>query len=227
MNNTTKTSYSISQRLLFGVEVVAWILFAISISIAIPLLWRGFYYLHIEPLSLSFRSGYTNAEIKEAYDRMMDFCIFGKSFSTGALKYSTEGMQHFADCAVLFRLDLIVAVLSTLFIGLLFLYRKKNAIEIKGGRFWAGIITVISFILITITVSLDFDRAFIIFHQLFFPGKDNWLFNPETDEIITILPEEFFRNCAILIVCTLFGICLALILTDRPKNQTNPDLPQN
>lgn len=44
--------------------------------------------------------------------------------------------------------------------------------------------------------ALDFDRAFVVFHALFFPGKDNWLFDPETDQIITILPQVFFRNSA-------------------------------
>ena len=48
-------------------------------------------------------------------------------------------------------------------------------------------------------ISLDFDRAFTIFHSIFFPGKDNWVFNPYTDEIIRVLPQNFFMNCAILI----------------------------
>jgi integral membrane protein (TIGR01906 family) len=60
----------------------------------------------------------------------------------------------------------------------------------------------------------DFDRAFVTFHHLFFPGKTNWIFDPGVDEIINILPEVFFRNCAILIVAILFALCAAAVSLD-------------
>ena len=53
-----------------------------------------------------------------------------------------------------------------------------------------------------------------MFHALFFPGKDNWLFNPYTDEIINILPQEFFMNCAILILAILILGCIILMVSD-------------
>lgn len=60
----------------------------------------------------------------------------------------------------------------------------------------------------------DFSRAFTVFHAVFFPGKDNWLFNPATDEIILIMPERFFLNCALLIGAVLLSACGALIAGD-------------
>ena len=50
-----------------------------------------------------------------------------------------------------------------------------------------------------VLAALDFDRAFVVFHSLFFPGKTNWVFDWYHDPIIRVLPQEFFRNCAILI----------------------------
>ena len=61
---------------------------------------------------------------------------------------------------------------------------------------------------------LDFDQAFTVFHSIFFPGKDNWLFDPATDPVILILPEEFFRSCAILILAAVLLCCAALIIAD-------------
>ena len=58
-------------------------------------------------------------------------------------------------------------------------------------------------LLIALLAALDFDGAFTVFHSIFFPGKDNWLFDPVTDPVILILPEAFFRNCAIAIVSIL------------------------
>ena len=62
--------------------------------------------------------------------------------------------------------------------------------------------------------ALDFDRAFTVFHAVFFPGKDNWIFDPATDQIILVMPQVFFRNCAILIGGVLLACCAALILAD-------------
>ena len=65
----------------------------------------------------------------------------------------------------------------------------------------------------------DFDRAFTVFHGIFFPGKDNWLFDPATDPVIVLLPEEFFRNCAIAIGVSLLGLCLLLLFTGRRQKK--------
>ena len=62
--------------------------------------------------------------------------------------------------------------------------------------------------------ALDFDRAFVIFHRVFFPGKENWIFDWQTDPIILFLPQDFFRNCAILILLLLLVWCGALIAAD-------------
>ena len=62
--------------------------------------------------------------------------------------------------------------------------------------------------------ALDFDRAFVVFHAIFFPGKDNWIFDPATDQIILVMPEVFFRNCALLIGGVLLACCAGLILWD-------------
>ena len=75
------------------------------------------------------------------------------------------------------------------------------------------------FLLVGALAALDFNRAFVAFHVLFFPGKDNWLFDPRTDQIINILPQEFFRNCAILILVLLITGCAVLILWDLRRGR--------
>lgn len=173
--------------------------------------------MHIDGLGLVERTGFTPEQIKTAYNEMMNFCLFGGSFSTGDLKYSANGMSHFADCAVLFRLDLWVAALSTLALVILYFVQKKYPPKIPGCRYLAGILTIANFIAITLYVAKDFEKAFMTFHYMIFPDNLNWQFNPYTDEIILVLPEEFFRNCAILIVGVMFSLCTLLIVYDRKK----------
>ena len=59
----------------------------------------------------------------------------------------------------------------------------------------------------------------MLFHGSFFPGKDNWLFDPAADPVIVLLPEEFFRNCAIAIGVSLLGLCLLLLFTGRRQKK--------
>jgi integral membrane protein (TIGR01906 family) len=84
----------------------------------------------------------------------------------------------------------------------------------RGPGFWAAAGLGASFLLVGGLAALDFDRAFVIFHSLFFPGKDNWIFDWHTDPIILFLPQDFFRSCAILILALLLVWCAALIAAD-------------
>ena len=189
-------------------------LFALSASVAVPVLWRGFYYLHIDALSLPETTGYSETVIREAFDAMMDFELKGAPFSTGQLQWSEDGMQHFADVRVLFHLDLWVLGITALLL-LYFLFRKKLRPHHFRGfspSFYAGAGTLVFFACITALAALDFDRAFTVFHRIFFPGKTNWIFDWQADEIIRILPQTYFRNCAILIVSLIFLFCAAYIL---------------
>ena len=188
-------------------------------AIAAPILCRPFYYAHIGALDLCEQTGYTEEEIRTAFDEMMDYCLGGEEFSTGVLKWSEEGKSHFADVRKLFLLDL-----KWLAIGAILLIGTAIACKIGGTRpallagrgfpFWAGAGLGGAFLIVGGLAALDFDQAFVIFHTLFFPGKDNWLFDPRTDEIINILPQEFFMNCAILILAVLILGCVALMVFD-------------
>ena len=196
----------------------------LTAAIAAPILCRPFYYAHIGPLELEERTGLTREEIKTAFDEMLDYCLGAGEFSTGALRWSESGKAHFTDVRGLFLLDLwgLAGCAAALIAALLFARgtgRTPARPLGRGPAFWAGAGLGGAFLLVGALAALDFDRAFVVFHALFFPGKDNWLFDPRVDQIITILPQEFFRNCAILILALLVLGCAALIAWDllKPK----------
>ncbi len=188
-------------------------------AIAAPILCRSFYYAHIGPLELEERTGLTREEIRTAYDEMLDYCLGGEKFSTGVLKWSQSGKDHFTDVRVLFLLDLRVFAAGAAAIVLLLIagrLRRRSPARLlgRGPCFWAGAGLGGAFLIVGGLAALDFDRAFTVFHTIFFPGKTNWLFDPDSDQIINILPETFFMDCAILILAVLVVGCAALILAD-------------
>lgn len=211
-------------NLLLSIVMIASLtLFTITFSIGLPIYVRGFYYMQIKPLELEEATGYTYDEIKDGYDEVLDFLTRpGGEFSAGVFEFSEEGASHFEDCKGLFTLNTVVLLVSSILILLLLILRRYGVYEShtalkRPPRFYSGIATLVGFAAIGLLAATNFDNAFRIFHQIFFPGKDNWLFNPATDEIILAMPQQFFMNCAILIVVSILVISVLFILTSRKK----------
>lgn len=195
-------------------------LLVLSASIAVPLLCRPFYYAHIEALNLDGYTGLSVEQIREAFDQVMDYCLgLRPDFAAGVLPFSESGASHFADVRVLFLLDLWVAGLSLAALLVLFVLSRRKKLTPApllghGPGFWAAIGLGGLFLIVGGLAATNFERAFVVFHSLFFPGKTNWLFDWRTDPIILLLPEDFFRNCAILILALLIFWCVILIAAD-------------
>ena len=208
-----------TSKLLSVVLSVLTALVVLTGSVAVPLLCRPFYYAHIGPMHLE-DYGLSREEIVTAFDQVMDFCL-GKreDFAAGVLAFSQSGADHFADVRGLFLLDLwvlqgsLALLLAALVICKMRQVRPYRFLS-RGPGFWAAAGLGVSFLAIGGLAALDFDRAFVVFHSIFFPGRDNWIFDWRTDPIILFLPEEFFRSCAILILALLLFWCAALIGAD-------------
>lgn len=207
-------------------------LLVLTASIAAPLLCRPFYYAHIEALDLDGYTGLSVEQIKEAFNQVMDYCLgLRPDFAAGVLPFSQSGASHFADVRVLFLLDLWVAAISLIALLVLFVVSRKRKLTPApllghGPGFWAAIGLGGLFLIVGALAATNFERAFVVFHALFFPGKTNWLFDWRTDPIILLLPEDFFRNCAILILALLIFWCVVLIAADllvqHRRKQTPP-----
>ncbi len=202
LSTKTRRVLGLTASILFA---AALFFFILTLSIGLPIYIRPFYYAHIDAMHLPEQSGFSAEEIKTAYDEVLDYLTLpGRAFSAGVMAYSPDGAAHFADCKLLFDLNASVLITSTVCLLVLFLLRKKGLLSpFRFGRIGAASCAAVSAVLLPIVVgglaALDFDRAFVIFHGIFFPGKENWIFDPYTDEIIRVLPQDFFMHCAILI----------------------------
>ena len=193
----------------------------LTVSIGLPIYIRPFYYAHIGAYELEQVSGYSEAQIRQAYDEVLDYLTLpGKPFGTGEMPCSHEAEHHFADCRVLFELNAFILVGSGLILAVLFALRKKWGPYRLGKHsavWWAAVLSVTAPIMIGALAALDFDRAFVVFHSIFFPGKTNWLFDWHADQIIRVLPQAFFRNCAILIGGGLVTMAGGILIWEKRK----------
>lgn len=204
-----------------AVLTVCTALFIVTGAIAVPVLFRTFYHAHIVSMKLAEKSGMTEEQIRQAFGDVMDYCIGREdSFSAGILQWSQAGADHFADVRELFIADFWAAGISFAVLSGILIYCSVKGISLyhfkgHGPGFWSAAAICITAACIAGASAINFDLAFEVFHKVFFPGKDNWILYYDTDPVILILPQEFFRNCAILILGIIIISCAVLIVSDQ------------
>ena len=199
--------------------------FILSFSISLPIYCRGFYFAHIEPLNLAEYSGYSVGEIKDAYNEVLDYLTLpNREFGCGVMPFSKDGEAHFADCRELFNINLTALITSSGCLVVLSVLKKcKKVKDFYIGCFlaytYSGVAAILVPLAVGILASLDFEKAFTIFHHIFFPGKSNWYFDGDVDPIINVLPERFFMNCAILIGSAIVLLSVIFIVVGIVKRK--------
>ena len=214
---------------LSAIFVIAVVILTITFSIGLPIYFRPFYYAHVPSIQEEFKEELDvtleRDYIIDAYDEVLDFLTKnGREFGTGELPYSEEGKGHFEDCKVLFDLNKYAFMISMAIVVVLTLLNCFGVIKLLRPRgfsltFIAGVGTLSWFLILALVVAIDFDTAFTVFHKIFFPGKDNWMFDPNEDPIIMFMPQRFFMNCAILICSSIMTISASHIAFDTLKRK--------
>ena len=208
--------------LFFGLIVT---LFALSLSISLPLFIRQFYYWHIDLYNIVEITGVSKENLIFSFNELMDSLMFFKPFSEGVFPFSEEGKSHFLDCQVLFVLDYVVLIISfvLLVIYLIALRKNKNLIYRPFNMSISVIMLFIPLLLIGALGTyalIDLNGAYAFFHKIFFPGKSNWVFDVYKDPIIKALPQEFFINCGILILGSYLTIYLSILIFNIKRKIT-------
>ncbi len=224
MNSKEK---KVTDILLHTVLSIMLFLLLIAISVFATLAFRPLYYFDIDFLNIQEEAEewgvyLTKEEIKNNYDALIDYNLpltDGKLVFPD-LKQSESGESHFAEVKDIFDIFKYMAIvlLPLCGAGIYYLHKVKKQ---KLYLLETGIITVALPVVIGSLIALNWENVFFIFHKLVFNNND-WIYDPYTDPIITILPSEFFMHCAVMIVTlVLFGgvICTLLwfVLGKRKK----------
>ncbi|HHU71413.1 MAG TPA: TIGR01906 family membrane protein [Clostridiales bacterium] len=194
-------------------------LLLISFAVVITINFRPLYYLDMDFLNISASSGYPREEIKANYDALIDY---SSPFFTGELSFPTlpasdNGLQHFREVKNIFNFFYILFAI-TFAISVIIIQYKRNRKD-HSYLLASSITAIVLPSLVAIALAIDFDKAFVVFHKIFF-NNDYWLFDPVTDPVIRILPATFFLHCALLIILLIIlgSIILALIYNHIRKN---------
>ena len=184
------------------INVIFSVIFSILIISTIIKFTVGFkqlYYFDIDYLNIPTLSGLSKEEIKKNYDYMIDYNLGKeeKEFELPSIKSSENGKIHFEEVRDIFQ------ILNSIFNISLAISIISLVINIINKNFEIFKTTSKTLILLPLMLILpivvNFEGSFILFHKIMF-NNDYWIFDPNLDPVINILPEEFFFHAGLMIL---------------------------
>ncbi|WP_163193139.1 TIGR01906 family membrane protein [Clostridium thermarum] len=203
------------------ITALALALFFISSSVKLILNAKFIYHWDIDYLKIAETNNMDKDALKNNYDVLISY-VQDKDIQELKLPdftMSPQGTIHFEEVRVLFNyVDyLFYGTVIISIIGIIILLMKRNYIFLK----LTSIIMILLPIALAIPFAVDFNATFTAFHNIAF-NNDYWLFDPNLDPVINILPEPFFMHMAIgiLLLVALFSLLSFLIyrLLNREKS---------
>lgn len=192
----------------------------IGASVIITLNIRDIYYNDIDKLNIESMSGLSREEIIENYDYLIDYNLSSNvgEFKLPTLTSSKPGKIHFEEVRDIFQnvklLTIICGVIAI--IGGILQIRKRDFKFLRN----SSILIIILQVLLAIPIAINFNACFILFHKIMF-SNDYWIFDPQLDPVINMLPEEFFMHMGITILIIMLIVSIILQLLYRLLKKIN------
>lgn len=184
------------------INMVFSIVFSLAIitgSIKFTVGFKQLYYWDIEKLDIPKITNMTEEELKLNYDYLIEYNTSPDNldFKLPTLKSSQQGKIHFEEVRDIFQIvDKLFFITFIISLIGIYLNKKNNNIQILKS---IGIMLISMPLILIAPIALNFEKSFIIFHKLLFEN-DYWIFDPNLDPVINMLPEQFFFHCGLLIL---------------------------
>ena len=194
--NILSTFYKFSMKTILILSIT---FFFLILSVYFTLLFKPLYYMDINVLNIEQSSNLSKSDLKANYNYVITYLTQNatEEFNLPTLPSSSHGKIHFKEVKAIFD-SLKIMLLLSISINILGIIINKKRKKINY-LLTSSIFLIIIPIMLLIPFLINFDKSFTTFHHIFF-NNDYWLFDINTDPIITILPQNFFFHCAILII---------------------------
>ena len=174
-------------KVIFGFSIL-WIIalsVTLTIFLAIPLFFGEIFWYQLTDLVQM-----TAGKIGHNFLILMNYLInpLETKLSMPDFPSSASGLHNFAEVKNLFML---VFFLTIILIPFIIRFMKENLSLVFHNAL--RVVMLFPLAIGVIAWLIGFDQFFVAFHEVLF--RDNsWLFDPATDPIISVLPEQFFMH---------------------------------
>lgn len=193
----------------------------ISIATIIALNLRFIYKFIINKYDLVNITGVSMENLMIDYNGLINYLQnpFIKSLNFKNFTMSPYGEIHFYEVKRIF-ISLIIIALIFIIVNLVYAivckfknskyFMRKFISNLNSG----ANILIIFFISLVAAYIIDFSKAFIIFHKIFFKN-DYWIFDENIDPIINALPEDLFMIYGAVILGIIIIVSIAIKIINK------------
>lgn len=193
-----------------------WLL-SLAVLVAIYGAWL-IYPLEVDWLKLTLQVTITKADLLKNFNVLMTYLTNPLSHTLAMPDFpsSASGLKHFGDVKHLFHLAQAVFILLA-YPSWYFLKNSRAEKSLFLHQRAFTLAAILPIVIAVVGLLIGFDQFFTLFHEMLFPGDSSWLFNPATDPIIWVLPEEYFMHCFIIFFVTYEALMLSLLVIARKQ----------
>jgi integral membrane protein (TIGR01906 family) len=209
-----------------GLLVVALIYLIVYASLIISLNDETFF--NREFSKLNVYSDFQNESLVNAKNQEIIGYIQGNVKNLDLQFFNQKEISHMQDVKnIFFRLKIISIIAILLVVIILGEMVWKNKLIKNIFRILVAIVSgeILLGAILAAIIFLNFEKAFIIFHQLLF-SNNNWLLDPTADNLIRMYPQDFFVDITLeiiakigLITGILLFIAISLKIIDKMRSK--------
>jgi len=197
-----------------GLQVGMWLAIISGTVVLTLALSFGLFAIFIKTEDLTTIANLTFGQLMHNYQQLMAYLTlpWHNPLVMSNFPSSANGAHHFADVKQLFILAEAVFIVSLP--STIYYWRQLH----QHHQWWRLVrafqIGAIVPVIFGGLFMINFDQFFIGFHKVLFRNSD-WLFDPNTDPIINVLPEDFFMACFILALVVFEAVMVCGIVKGR------------
>jgi len=215
LNTKTTKLLAVIAGISLIVGILAWVICTCATSLS-------FYTKEYAKLGVAEDIGISSGDLHNATEVLIDYTTGEREDMNvtadfgGEIKevFNDREKAHMVDVQKLFlgaeNLSRICVGASVAVFILLFIFAKQKR-DVLRGYTCSNYIFLAVFAAIAIYAAVDFTSFWTSFHHVFFTN-DLWLLDPTTDNLILMVPEQFFFDLVFRIVLWFVGISLVLYL---------------
>lgn len=199
-----------------AIVAIASVIVIIGVTIALFFnpVWVGFAQ---DRAGVAEITGYSPAQVRTVTGAILSDVILGPPQFTvevdGQPVLTDTERGHMVDVFDVVRRALAVLAIAVAALIVVFATNRGKAWPWRAVAAGSGGLVAIG-VVIGIAVVFFFDAAFMLFHRVFFP-QGNFMFDPETQRLVQLLPGQFWTESATAVTATALALAVVVTLVAR------------
>ncbi len=192
------------------------VIIGLTVALFFNPVWVGFAQ---ERAGVAEITGYSPAQVRTVTDAIVSDVILGPPDFTvsidGQPVLTDTERGHMVDVFDVVRRALVVLAIAVAALIAFFATNRGQAWPWRAVAVGSGVLVAIGGV-IGIGVLFFFDAVFLLFHRIFF-AQGNFTFDPRTQRLVQLLPDQFWTESVTVLALTGFLIAVVVTLVARRR----------